>query len=184
MAPRNTWLPGFNLISLCLGKETQLFTINFIKTVKLIEEKFASAKKMYFQSSLVVHGLRIFHCHCSGLSCSCGSGCFGLGNFACHRCSQKKIYFLLLEGRNYSPFVLQGLGTCRRAWSQKVLPEQLLKKQIHDTSHQSEWPSSSKSLQIINSGEGVEKKEPFYIIVGNVNWYSHYGEQYEDSLKN
>ena len=48
---------------------------------------------------------------------------------------------------------------------------------------QSEWPSS-KTLQTINAGEGVEKREPFYTIGGNVNWYSHYGEQYGGSLKN
>ena len=51
------------------------------------------------------------------------------------------------------------------------------------TSHQSEWPSL-KSLQIINAGEGVEKKEPSYTVGGNVNWYSYYGEQYVGSLKN
>ena len=32
-------------------------------------------------------------------------------------------------------------------------------------------------LQTINSGEGLEKREPFYTIGGKVNWYSHYGEQ-------
>ena len=32
--------------------------------------------------------------------------------------------------------------------------------------------------------EGVEKKEPSYIVGGNVNWYSHYGEQYGGSLEN
>ena len=37
------------------------------------------------------------------------------------------------------------------------------------TSHQSEWPSL-KSLQIINAEEGVEKREPSYIVGGNVNW--------------
>ena len=42
---------------------------------------------------------------------------------------------------------------------------------------QSEWPSS-KSLQITNAGEGVEKREPSYTVGGNVNWCSHYGEQY------
>ena len=51
------------------------------------------------------------------------------------------------------------------------------------TSLQSEWPSS-KSLQEINAGEGEEKKEPSYNVGGNVNWYSHYGEQYGGSLKN
>ena len=32
----------------------------------------------------------------------------------------------------------------------------------------SEWPSS-KSLQIINAREGVEKREPSYTVGGNVN---------------
>ena len=31
---------------------------------------------------------------------------------------------------------------------------------------------------------GMEKREPSYIGAGNVNWYKHYGEQYEGSLKN
>ena len=43
--------------------------------------------------------------------------------------------------------------------------------------------TSSKSL-IINVGEGVEKREPFYTIGGNENWYSPYGEQRKDFLKN
>ena len=47
----------------------------------------------------------------------------------------------------------------------------------------SEWPSLT-SLQIINTGEGVEKKEPSYTVGGNVNWCSHYGEQHGGSLKN
>ena len=45
-----------------------------------------------------------------------------------------------------------------------------------------EWPSL-KSPQIINAGESVEKKEPFYTVGGNVNWYSHYEEEYRGSLK-
>ena len=41
--------------------------------------------------------------------------------------------------------------------------------------------AASKSLQAINAGEGVEKREPSYTC-----WwqYSHYGEQCGDSLKN
>ena len=35
-------------------------------------------------------------------------------------------------------------------------------------SHQSEW-LRSKSLQAINAGEGVEKKEPSYTVGGNAN---------------
>ena len=36
----------------------------------------------------------------------------------------------------------------------------------------------------VNAGEGVEKREPSYTAGGNVNWCSHYGEQYGGSLKN
>ena len=43
---------------------------------------------------------------------------------------------------------------------------------------------SSKNLQIINAGEGVEKREPSYTVGGNVNWCSHYGKQHGASLKN
>ena len=40
--------------------------------------------------------------------------------------------------------------------------------QIKTPSHWSEWPSS-KCLQIVKAGEGVEKREPFYTVGGNVN---------------
>ena len=30
----------------------------------------------------------------------------------------------------------------------------------------------------------MEKREPSYIVGENVNWYSHFGEQYGGSLKN
>ena len=48
--------------------------------------------------------------------------------------------------------------------------------------HRSEWPSS-KGLQTVNTGEDVEKREPSCTIGGNVNWYSHYGRHYGNSLK-
>ena len=41
-----------------------------------------------------------------------------------------------------------------------------------------------KKLQIINAGEGVEKREPSYAIDGDVNWYNHYGDQHGGSLRN
>ena len=40
-----------------------------------------------------------------------------------------------------------------------------------------------KNLQIINAGEGVEKKETYYTVTGNVNCCSHYGEQCDGHLK-
>ena len=49
-------------------------------------------------------------------------------------------------------------------------------------SHLSEWPSEC-NLQTINSGEGVERREPSYTVGENVNQYSHYEEQYGASLK-
>ena len=50
------------------------------------------------------------------------------------------------------------------------------------TSHQSEWPSP-KSPQTITAGEGVEKREHSCTVGGNINWYSHYGRWYGESLK-
>ena len=34
-----------------------------------------------------------------------------------------------------------------------------------------------------NAGEGMERNESFYTVDGNVNWYSHYGEQVWRLLK-
>ena len=31
--------------------------------------------------------------------------------------------------------------------------------------------------------DNVEKREPPYIVDANINWYRHYGEQYEGSFK-
>ena len=45
-----------------------------------------------------------------------------------------------------------------------------------------EWPSL-KSLQIINAGAGVEKRESFYTVGGNVSWCGHCGKQYGVSSK-
>ena len=41
----------------------------------------------------------------------------------------------------------------------------------------------SKSLQTINAGEGVKKREHFYTVSRNANWYNYYGEQYGVSFK-
>ena len=35
-----------------------------------------------------------------------------------------------------------------------------------------------------NAGEGVKKRGLSYTVGGNANWYSHYGEQCGDALKN
>ena len=45
-------------------------------------------------------------------------------------------------------------------------------------------PNGHYEKKSTNFWRGVEKKEPFYIVGGNVIGYSHYREQYGGSLKN
>ena len=40
-----------------------------------------------------------------------------------------------------------------------------------------------KSLHILNVGEDIEKRMPWYTVGGNVNWCKHYGKQYGYFLK-
>ena len=41
-----------------------------------------------------------------------------------------------------------------------------------------------KTVWTNTAGEGVERRESSYTVGGNVNWYSHYGEQYGGFLRN
>ena len=52
----------------------------------------------------------------------------------------------------------------KRGATSLIIREMQIKTTI--TSHQSEW-LSSRSQQIINAGEGMEKREPKYTIDGN-----------------
>ena len=63
----------------------------------------------------------------------------------------------------------------KRCSTSLITGEMPIKTIVKFTSYRSEWPSL-KSLQIINAGESVEKREPSCAIHGNVNWCSHYGE--------
>ena len=45
-------------------------------------------------------------------------------------------------------------------------------------------PVKNKSLWTINDGKGVEKRETFYTVGGNVGWFNHCGEHCEVSLDN
>ena len=43
---------------------------------------------------------------------------------------------------------------------------------------------TESNFRITNAGEGGKKREASYTVGGNVNWCSHYGEQYGGSSKN
>ena len=48
--------------------------------------------------------------------------------------------------------------------------------------HKTTTTTTKKTTTTINAGENVEKREPSSTVGGNVNWHSHYGEQYGDFL--
>ena len=73
-------------------------------------------------------------------------------------------------------------STWKDAQHHSLLEKRKSKLQWDTTLHRSEWPSS-EGLQTINAGEGVEKRECFFTVGGNVNWCSYYGRLYGDSLK-
>ena len=47
--------------------------------------------------------------------------------------------------------------------------------------HTSQNGHHQKNPQTINAGKGMQRREPSHTVGGNVNWYSHYGEQYGGS---
>ena len=63
-----------------------------------------------------------------------------------------------------------------------IIRKMQTKTTVRYTSHQSEWPWLTS--QQINAGEGVEKREHYHTVGGNVNWYSHCGKQYGASSEN
>ena len=68
-----------------------------------------------------------------------------------------------------------------KIWSSSLIIREMKKLQWGIISHWSERPSS-KSLQTIKSGEGMEERESSNITGGNVNWYNHCRELYGDSF--
>ena len=73
------------------------------------------------------------------------------------------------RNRHFSKKDIRWLTNTWKDAQHHSLSEKCKSKPIWGTiSHQSEW-LQSKSLQAINAGEGVEKREPSYTVGGNAN---------------
>ena len=64
-----------------------------------------------------------------------------------------------------------------------IIKEMQLKTTMRLSLHTSQNGHHLKSLQIVNVGEGMEKRGPSNTVGGNVNWCNHYGGQHGGSLK-
>ena len=131
-------------------------------------------------------------CPRDSLGKNTGVGCyFGLQKIICKHVFKKivpQLRLTLCDPRDCSHQPYQSMEFSRQEyWSGLPFFSPLLEKcksklKWGITSYWLEWPSA-KSLQTIYAGEGVEKSEPSCSVGRNANWYRHYGEQCEDSLK-
>ena len=87
-------------------------------------------------------------------------------------------------GRRPTETLLQRRNTNGQQEQRKSAQHRELEKAtVRCPSHRLECPLS-KSLQITNGGEGVEKREPRYTVGGNTDWCSHDEKQHGGSSKN
>ena len=127
-----------------------------------------SAYKLNKQGT--IHSLDVLLSDLEPVCCSLSSfDCFFL---TCKQISQEAGQVVLYSHlfKNFPQFVVihtaKGVGIVNKAKADVFLELSCFFKRL-----------SSKSLQIINAGEGMEKRESSYPVYGSANWYNYYGEQ-------
>ena len=72
----------------------------------------------------------------------------------------------------------------KRGSTSLIITEMQIKTKMryyHNTGQEGYY---AKKIKAINAGEGVARREPSYTVGVNAKYYSHYGAQCGDSLKN
>lgn len=106
--------------------------------------------------------------------------------------------FLQLHSKRTTNLILKWAKDLDRYCAKRQANDQQLHKKLFSTSnhqrkvnpkHSEIAPNTSEDFYYQNKssnkgvGKAMNKREPFYSVGGNVNWYSHYGSQYGVSSK-
>ena len=122
-----------------------------------------------------------------GTVCAPGPAFHVLSEFPCsklpilcllHQLNAGGIQFIYLY--THITYLVSRLG-----WqSMQLFPPQKVEQRALATQPGSSLPWHLDGEVFINAGKSVKKREPFCTVGRNINWCSHYGEQYGGSLIN